>query len=136
MAPFQKPTMSRITPDTPDSPEQTQRSTQGSIQNTMAGVTALWLLQSKAQIHMSTRQEARHCFFSSRGKQTCMSPHETRPDSRVETPEESQDACWHWRGNLFPASTQDEELGPGSDCQRIPRGHSQLAWRLDFFKAT
>ena len=29
-----------------------------------------------------------------------MSPHETRPDSPVETPKESRDPCQHWRGNL------------------------------------
>ena len=41
-----------------------------------------------------------HYCYSSRGKRTCMSPHETRPDSSVETPEECRDPCQHTRGIL------------------------------------
>ena len=35
-----------------------------------------------------------------RGKWSSVSPHETRPDSPVETPEEPQNPCQHWRGSL------------------------------------
>ena len=33
-------------------------------------------------------------------------------------------------------SAPDEDLGPGTDWREIPRGPSQLAWRLDFPEAT
>ena len=35
-----------------------------------------------------------------------------------------------------PAATPDEDLGPGTDWRGIPRGPSQLTWRLDFPEAT
>ena len=35
----------------------------------------------------------------------------------------------------IPASTPDEDLGPGSDFRAIPRGPSRLAWRLDLPEA-
>ena len=63
-------------------------------------MTALWHIKRKPQIPMSTRQEAWHYCYSSRRKRTCMSPHETRPDSSVETPEECRDPCQHTRGIL------------------------------------
>ena len=66
----------------------------------MACLTALWDLGRKPQIPMSTRQKASHSCYSSRGKQTCMSPNETRPDSPVETAEEPLVPCQHWRGTL------------------------------------
>ena len=66
----------------------------------MAGVTALWHLERKPPIPMSTRKETCHYRYSSRGKRTCMSPHETRPDSPVKTPEEPRNPCQHCRGNL------------------------------------
>ena len=34
------------------------------------------------------------------------------------------------------ASTPDKDLGPGADWRGIPRGPSQLTWRLDFPEAT
>ena len=34
------------------------------------------------------------------------------------------------------ASAPDEDLGPGTDWRGIPRGPSQLAWRLDLPEAT
>ena len=34
-----------------------------------------------------------------------------------------------------PASLPDEDQGPGTDWRAIPRGPSQLAWRLDFPEA-
>ena len=52
--PFQKTLISEPTQDTPDSPALTRRSPLGSTQNTMAGVTALWLLERKPLIPMST----------------------------------------------------------------------------------
>ena len=33
------------------------------------------------------------------------------------------------------ASTPDKDLSPSTDCRGILRGHSQLAWRLDFAEA-
>ena len=43
-----------------------------------------------------------YCYcYCSGGKRTCMSQLEMRPDSPVETPEEPQDSCQHWRGNLM-----------------------------------
>ena len=63
----------------------------GMTQNTMAGVTALWHLERKPPIPMSTRQEACHCFSSWRGDRLCMSLYETMSDSPVETPEEPRD---------------------------------------------
>ena len=56
--------------------------------------------QEKATNPMSTRQEAGHYCYSSRGKWSCMPPHKTRPDSPVETPREPRVSCHHWRGNL------------------------------------
>ena len=35
-----------------------------------------------------------------------------------------------------PASTPDEDLGPGSDWRGLPRGFSKLTWRLGFPEAT
>ena len=73
----------------------------------MAGVTTLWHLERKPSILMLARLEASHCFSRLRGKRTCMSPHEMRPDSPVETPEEPRETCQHWRGNLrFPPQLQ------------------------------
>ena len=40
-----RPPMFQCTPDTPDSPALTGRSTRGPTQNTVAGVTALWSLE-------------------------------------------------------------------------------------------
>ena len=57
-------------------------------------------LEGKPQIPSSTRMEARHCCYSSRGKRTCMPPLETRTNSPGETPEVPQDPCQHWRGIL------------------------------------
>ena len=87
----------------------------------MAGVTALCHLKRKPLIPMSPWQKAWHCYSSSRGNRTCMSPHETRHESPVETPEEPRDPVWPWRGNLkfwpelqmrtsAPAVTAEESL--------------------------
>ena len=35
-----------------------------------------------------------------------------------------------------PASAPDEDLVPGTDWSGIPKGPSQLSWRLDFPEAT
>ena len=35
-----------------------------------------------------------------------------------------------------PASTRDEAVCPGTDWRGIPRGPSQLEWRLDLPEAT
>ena len=83
---FKKTLMSQSIPDQPHSPALTRLSCRVSTQNMMEGVTALWHLEQKPQIPMSTRQEALHYIDSSRGKRTFMSPHKTRPDSHVETP--------------------------------------------------
>ena len=58
LPPFQTTPMSQCTPDTPDSPALTRQSLRGSTHNTMAGVTALWHLERKPPIPMSTQQEA------------------------------------------------------------------------------
>ena len=54
-----KTPVSQSTPDI-DSPVMTQLSPRVLTHNTMACVTALWQLETKLQIPMSTRQEARH----------------------------------------------------------------------------
>ena len=128
---FKRPPMSQHTPDTPDSPALTARSPRGPTQNTMAGVTALWRLQRKppipmvnptgsltllfqlkrrADLHGSTRDETSLHSGHPRGIPISMSALETNPE--------------------VPASNPDEDLGPGSDCRRIPRGPSRLTWRL------
>ena len=40
------------------------------------------------------------------------------------------------RNPEVPASAPDEVLGPDADWKGLPRGPSQLAWRLDFSEAT
>ena len=43
---------------------------------------------------------------------------------------------WALERNLeFPASTPDEDLGPGSDCRGILRGPTGVVWRLDLPEA-
>ena len=81
-----KTPMSQSTTDIPDSPAMTQLSPLVLTHNTMARVTALWQLERKPHIPMSTRQEAILYCYSSRRKRTCMSPQEMRPDSPLETP--------------------------------------------------
>ena len=54
---IQKDPHSQSTPFTPDSNALTGLSPRGSTQNTMACVTALWHLERKPQIPMSTGQE-------------------------------------------------------------------------------
>ena len=54
---IQKDPDSQSTPFTPDSNALTGLSPRGSTQNTMACVTALWHLERKPQIPMSTGQE-------------------------------------------------------------------------------
>ena len=77
LPPFQKTLISQCTPDTPDSHALTRRSPPGSTENTMAGMTALWHLERKPPIPVSTCQEALHCFASSRRERTsCL--HTTR----------------------------------------------------------
>ena len=53
-----------------------------------------------------------------------MSPHRTRPDSPVETPEEPQDPCQHWRGTLrFRPQLQKTTSAPtttGEETQVFP----------------
>ena len=43
-----------------------------------------------------------------------------------------------WMGGnpAVPTSAPDEDLRPGTNWRGIPRGHSQLTWRLDFPEAT
>ena len=124
MSPFQKTLMSQFTPYTSDAPALTRQSPQGSTQNTMAGVTALWPLERKPPIP-STRQEARHCISSSRGEWTCMSPHEMRPDSPLETPEEPRDTCQHWSGilSLWP-QLQMKTSAPAANAEESQEGPS------------
>ena len=73
---FQKTLMSQSTPDTPDSPALTRRSSQGLTQNTMAGVTALCTLK---ECHRSICQLGK------------------KPDTTITTREESGLACLHTR---------------------------------------
>ena len=98
--PFHKTPMSQCTSDTTDSPALTRWSPRGPTPNTMAIVTALWHLERKPPIPMSTRQEAWHCFSSSIGELACMFPHGTRTDSPLETPEEHRGPCRPCRGTL------------------------------------
>ena len=136
MPPFQKTPMSQSTPDTPDTPALTRLSPRVSTHNTMAGVTALLHLERKPKIPMSTRQ---------------------KPDTTVTAREESGLVCLHPGQGMTPcgnsigtprtmaalkrkseaaASPPDEDLGSGTDWRGIPRGPSQLTWRLDFPEAT
>ena len=92
--------MSQCTPDTPNSLATDTTDIRRPSQNTMVGVTALGYLQRKPPIPMSIREEAGRCYSSSRGERTCMSPHQTRPDSTVETPEVPRVPCQHRRGTL------------------------------------
>ena len=133
---IQKEPMSQPTPDKPDSPALTRLSPRKSTQNTLARVTALWPLKREPQIPMSTRPE---------------------PDTTFTAQEESGLACLHTRRDLTPlwklhrnpkihvstgeksyvlTSKVTEAIGPCADWRGIPRGPSQLAWRLDFPEET
>ena len=62
-----------------------------------------------------------------------MSPHESRPDSPVETPEEPRDPCWHWRGNLrFRPQLQMRTSAPAATAEEsqeaLPNSHGD--WTL------
>ena len=134
--PFKRPPISQCTSDTPDSPEMTRISPRGQTQNMMAGVTALWPLESKtlipmvnstgsltlifwlerrAELHGSTRDEARVPCGCTRGAPRSMSALEKKPE--------------------FLASTPDEDLCISSDFRGILRGPSRLVWRLDLPEA-
>ena len=92
---------------------------------------ALWHLERKPPIPMSTRQEFSHCFCSLSGERTCMSPHETRTDAPVETPEEPRDAWLYWRGNLrFRPQFQMRTLAPAETAEesREALGNSPGDW--------
>ena len=57
-------------------------------------------------------------FFSSREERTCMSPNEMRPYSPVETPEETQKQCRHWRGiQRFHSKLQIRTLAPAATAE-------------------
>ena len=56
--------------------------------------------REKATNPMATRQEACHSLSRMKGELVCISPHERRIDSPVETPEEPRDLCKQWKGNL------------------------------------
>ena len=134
---FKRPPISQCTSDTPDSPEMTRISPRGQTQNMMAGVTALWPLESKtlipmvnstgsltlifwlerrAELHGSTRDEARVPCGCTRGAPRSMSALEKKPE--------------------FLASTPDEDLCISSDFRGILRGPSRLVWRLDLPEAS
>ena len=134
--PFQKTPMSQSTPNKPDSPALTGLSPRVSTQNTVARVTALWHLERKSQIPMSTRQEACHYCYSSRGKWTCMSPQETRPDSSVETTEEPQVSYGNSKKKEILTSTKDEALFHCGISREIPPSLLSLERVLDTFYAT
>ena len=65
-----------------------------------------------------------------------MAPHERRPDSPVDAPENPEIQVALERNPEVLASNPDEDLGPSTDWRGISRGPSQLAWRLDFPEAT
>ena len=110
------PQMSQSIAGKPVFPALPRLSSRGSTHTTVARGTALWESlvgkprgkasteslvgkpRGKATDPRSTRMEARHCCYSSRGKRTCMPTLETRTDSPGETPEIPQDPCQHWRG--------------------------------------
>ena len=100
MPKFQKTPMSRSTPENPESPALTQLSLQVLTQNTMSGVRALLHLERKPKSLCQLKRKPGTIFGWMREKRTCMSPHETRPDSPVETPYESRDPCLHPRRTL------------------------------------
>ena len=73
----------------------------------------------------------------SHGGSRHMTPFETRTDSPVETPEGPPRSMSALEMNLqVPASTPQEILGPSTDWRGIPRGPTQIAWRLAFPEAT
>ena len=89
LPPFQKPPMSQYTAYSRDSYALTRRSPQQPC--------GTWR-ESHRSIYQNDRTP--HCFSSSRADRTWMSPHKTRTDSPVNTPEEPCGPCWHWRGIL------------------------------------
>ena len=73
-------------------------------------------LRRKADLNVPTRDEASHPCGNSIATPRSMSALERNPH--------------------VAASAPVEDLGPGTDWRGILRGHSQLAWRLDFPEAT
>ena len=135
MPPFQKTPQFQSTPVTPDPPALTPLSPRVSTHNSMTRVAALWHLKRQPQIPTSTLRKT---------------------DTTVTDREENRLACLHTRRDWTPllkvhrnpetlstlernievlGSAPDEDLGPATDWRRIPRGPSQLAWRLDFPEA-
>ena len=64
-------------------------------------------------------------------------PIETRTDSPLETPEEPQDPCQHWRGILrFRHRLHTWSYAPASTGEESREAPEQLAWGLAFPEAT
>ena len=91
----------------------------------MTSVTALWDLERNEPIHM----------VNPTGSLTLLFRLERRADLHGSTRDEASLPCGCPRGTLrsmsalkrnpeVPASTPDEDLGPGSDCSGILRGPS------------
>ena len=118
---FKRPLMSQHTPDTPDSPALTRRSHQGPTQNTMAGVTALWRHDRKPPIPMVNLTGSLTLLFRLERRADLHGSTETRPDSPVDTPEELQGSCHHFKRPLTSQCTPDTPDSPAL-TRRSPRG--------------
>ena len=94
------PQISQSTPDEPYFPALPRLPPRVSTHTTVACVTALWHLEGKPQIPVSTHRGAGYSCYCSGGKWMCLSPLQMRPEAPVETPEVPQDTCQDWRGNL------------------------------------
>ena len=64
-----------------------------------------------------------------------MSPHETRPDALLKLRRNLRSTSTLERKPEVLASAPIEDLGSGTNWRGIPRGPSQLAWRLEFPEA-
>ena len=97
------------------------------------------------------------CGKASRESHRSLCQLDGKPDTAATAQEESGRACLHSRRGLLvcadsrgtprsmsalerkpqvPASAPDEDLGPSTDWRGIPRGPSQLTWKLAFPEAT
>ena len=77
--------------------------TRESTHNTKGGLIPQLQIRKEPQVPNSTRLEAWNLFENSRGKQSSMPPHKSRPDSLFETAYTPQDPSQNRRGTLrFP----------------------------------
>ena len=88
--------------------------------------TSLGQLNGKTDTAATAREESRCAGLRLRRGLTPLWRLQRNPKVHVSTGEETSGSAW----------TPDVVLGPGTDWRGIPRGPSQLAWRLAFPEAT